>query len=340
MHTKKALALPRAILATFATFATLAPLATMTVAMAATPNSDNVPESAPAGQVGPKMHGTTSVKRALVLRAQVLLGRAHFSSGEIDAAYGKNVRNAITGYQKAHDLTVTGVVDASTWDALNADSAPVLTAYTILDADVAGPFTAIPEKMEDKATLTTLGFTSAAEGLGEKFHISPALLKRLNPGKDLDRAGEEIMTPNIDTNELPKAAKVIIDKSDGTLTLLDAGGKRIAQFPATTGSKHDPLPLGSWKIQSIAHHPVFHYNPTLFWDANPGEKAATIAAGPNNPVGVVWVDLSKDHYGIHGTPEPSTIGKTQSHGCIRLTNWDATAMAKSVAAGVTVLMQE
>jgi lipoprotein-anchoring transpeptidase ErfK/SrfK len=114
----------------------------------------------------------------------------------------------------------------------------------------------------------------------------------------------------------------------------------LGQFPASTGSEHDPLPLGEWKVQGIAKNPVFHYNPGLFWDANPAHAKAKIPPGPNNPVGVIWIDLSKEHYGIHGTPEPSKIGKTQSHGCIRLTNWDVTTVSQAVAAGTPVLLQE
>ena len=307
-----------------------------TAAMAAqplTPETLNATESVQS--IGP------SAKGAAVLRAQVLLDRAHFSSGEIDAAYGSNLRKAIEGYQKAGDLNVTGVVDGPTWTALNADSAPILTPYTLLDTDVAGPFEAIPKKMADQAKMASLGYTSAAEALGEKFHVSPKLLMMLNPGKDFSRAGEEIAVPNIAAADpLPKAAKIIVDESDRTLTVVDANGKTVAQFPATTGSKYDPLPIGNWKVKGVARNPVFHYNPKLFWDASPGDTKTTIPPGPNNPVGVVWIDLSKEHYGIHGTPEPSRIGKTQSHGCIRLTNWDAAALAQSVAGGVDVLMQK
>lgn len=284
---------------------------------------------------------TSKKKGSVVLRAQVLLDRAHFSSGEIDAAYGQNLRNAISGYQKANGLPANGIVDAPTWAVLNTDVAPILASYTILDMDVAGPFNPIPTEWVDKAKMKALGYTSAKEALSEKFHASPKLLVQLNPGKDFGRAGEEIVVPNVTaTNELPKAVKVVVDQSDHTLSLVDAGGKIIAQFPATTGSTHDPLPLGEWKVNGVARNPVFHYNPKLFWDANPSETKAKIAAGPNNPVGVVWIDLTKAHYGIHGTPEPSTIGKTQSHGCIRLTNWDAAALAQSVVTGVEVLLQE
>lgn len=247
---------------------------------------------------------------------------------------------AINGYQKSNGLKVTGRIDVPTWGALNADEAPILISYTILEADVSSPFVPTPKAWADKAKMVTLGYESVEEALGERFHVSPKLLKQLNPDKDMGRVGEEIIVPNIATGDLPKAAKVIIDGSDGTLVLLDANGKIIAQFPATTGSKHDPLPLGNWKVTGVVHNPVFQFNPGLFWDAKPSENKATIPAGPNNPVGVVWVDLSKEHYGIHGTSEPSTIGKTQSHGCIRLTNWDATALAQSVVTGVKVLIKK
>jgi lipoprotein-anchoring transpeptidase ErfK/SrfK len=124
------------------------------------------------------------------------------------------------------------------------------------------------------------------------------------------------------------------------VALVDADGKTLAQFPASMGSEHDPLPLGNWKVKGVARNPVFHYNPKLFWDADATQVAAKIPAGPNSPVGVVWIDLSKKNYGIHGTPEPSVIGKTQSHGCIRLTNWDAAALAQAVSPGTPAVLQE
>lgn len=283
----------------------------------------------------------TGDKGAAVLRAQVLLDRAHFSPGEIDAVAGSSMRQAIAGYQASHKLTVNGGMDAPTWSALNADSAPVLTTVTLTAADVAGPFNPLPSGMMARSKLDALGYTSVLEALGERFHASPALLKSLNPGVDFTQEGAEVLAPSVTANTpLPPITKLVVDKSDSTVSLLDESGQVVAQYPASTGSSHDPLPIGDWKILGVAKHPAFHYNPKLFWDAKAGDAKITLPAGPNNPVGVVWIDLSKEHYGIHGTPEPSHIGKTESHGCIRLTNWSAVEVSQAVKPGLPALLQE
>lgn len=217
----------------------------------------------------------------------------------------------------------------------------MVTAYTLTAEDVGQRYIRIPDDMMAQAKLPSLGFASVREALGERFHVAPALLEQLNPGVDFARAGARIQVPNVaDVAAPPKAARVVIDKSESTLALADAAGKVVAQFPVSSGSDKDPLPLGEWKILGTAVNPTFHYNPALFWDADPSHAKATLPAGPNNPVGTRWIDLSKPHYGLHGTPEPATVGKAQSHGCVRLTNWDVERVAAAVSPSTAVVMQD
>lgn len=280
-------------------------------------------------------------KASVTLQAQVRLDRAHFSPGEIDGVRGGNTSKAITAFQRARGLDASGLLDEATLAALAADDAPILVSYTLTEADVAGPFVETPRDMIAKSKLAALGFNSVREALGERFHASPKLLEKLNPGLSLTLAGEVLQVPNVEpTTALAKASQVVVDRSDASVSLLDADGSTIARFPASTGSAHDPLPTGEWTINGVARNPVFNYNPALFWDADPAHGKATLPAGPNNPVGLVWIDLSKPHYGIHGTPEPRNIGKTESHGCIRVSNWNALALADAVAPGMTAILQE
>ncbi|HEX2083476.1 MAG TPA: L,D-transpeptidase [Xanthomonadaceae bacterium] len=274
-----------------------------------------------------------------MLRAQVLLERARFSPGELDGEGGTNTRRAIAAFQRAHDLSDTGELDAATWEALRRDDAPALVDYTITPADAAGPFVAVPEDMMAEAELPALGYETLAEALGEKFHSSPDLLARLNPGKSF-AAGVTIAVPNVSgLPALAKPDKIVVDKSDSSVSLVDAEGKVYARYPASSGSQHDPLPIGTWKINGVSREPEFRYNPELFWDADESHAKAVIKPGPNNPVGVKWIDLSKEHYGIHGTPEPSRIGKSQSHGCIRMTNWSVREIAELAKPGMIAVLQ-
>ena len=310
------------------------------------PPPKSLPAPAPA-TTSPPPDATNPVV-APELAVQIMLDRIGYSPGEIDGKAGVNLRRAVETFQRTHGLPATGRIDDATVQRLTerAGTAPALVTYEIADADVSGPFVAdIPADLEQQAKLPALGYRSPLEALAEKFHASPALLKSLNPNAAFARA-ERIQVPNVAAADplasapgTRVAATIIVSKATSTLMVRDDKGQVLFQAPVTTGSRHDPLPLGTWKVTGVQQNPEFHYNPALFWDADPKHSKAVIPAGPNNPVGVVWIALSKEHYGIHGTPEPSRIGHVTSHGCVRLTNWDAERVATWARPGTTVIFQ-
>jgi len=277
---------------------------------------------------------------------QVLLDRQGFSTGEIDGRPGVNFGRALAALQAARKLPTTSQADCETWHALGGDHAEAtVTTYTITPDDLKGPFEkTIPRELPKQAALPALGYKSPLEMIAERFHASPALLQKMNPGMTIAE-GREIKVPAVapfDPNTKPAAADaagdvtIQVSRDESALRATRGDGTLIFWAPVTTGSEHDPLPPGDWKVDGVQWHPVFHYNPKLFWDAKPTDVRADIKAGPNNPVGVVWIDLSKAHYGLHGTPEPANIGHTESHGCVRLTNWDAARVAALVKPGTPV----
>jgi lipoprotein-anchoring transpeptidase ErfK/SrfK len=279
------------------------------------------------------------------LELQVRLDRAGFSPGEIDGKNGSNTAKALAAYKHAHELALGTPDDAALGGAPGAGAVETLVPYTITAGDAAGPFITIPEDMMAKAKLKALGYSSLIEALGERFHSAPSLLLGLNPGARFI-AGASIRVPNVAGAEEPapvvsaNAANIVVSKSRSSLTVFDADGKPIFYAPVTSGSEHDPLPLGNWIVTAVLRNPTFSYNPDLFWDADPARTKTQIPAGPNGPVGVVWIDLNKEHYGMHGTPEPSQVGHSSSHGCVRLTNWDATTLAGLVKRGTPVVFVE
>ena len=281
---------------------------------------------------------TSPAKQALLIKAQVLLSRAHFSPGEIDGKPGGNFSKALSTFAKDRGLEGTDDLNENVWrDLANVSTEPPLTEYTVTEADVRGPFLEkMPSRLEGMKDLSKLSFVSLRELLAEKFHMSEALLSALNPGKKLDSAGERIMVTSLAPAKLGKVARIEVNKTEQTLKAFGPDGKLLAFYPVTAGSAEKPAPTGQLKITAVRKNPTYRYNPEYQFKGVRSQKPFTINPGPNNPVGAVWIGLSREGYGLHGTPEPSKVSKSESHGCIRLTNWDALELADSVVRGVSV----
>ena len=297
-----------------------------------------------------------------IFHAQVLLDRAGFSPGVIDGLEGISFEHAVRGFQEARGLDVNGQLDRPTRLALLRDKAPSTRRLRIDEGDAEGPFAGrIPKDPAEQAKLERLAYRNLLEKIAEKFHTTPETIIAINDPKQRLGAGTVLRLPNVlpssrsygdvkpevaqllsDLNvdgNLPKAQKIVVDKSDKVVRLLGEGDRLLAQFPATLGSDKDPLPLGEWKVNSVAFNPPFKYQPQLFWDVPDDKEEQMLPPGPNGPVGVVWVDLSKEHLGIHGTNAPETIKRAESHGCVRLTNWDAARVTRMIEDGMPVIFQ-
>lgn len=308
--------------------------------------------------------GGQPLQPSQTLSVQVALDRRGFSPGVIDGAESASFKAALRGFQVAHELPETGAYDRATAIALREDSARPATALVRIPASFANAAFVpdLPTETAKQAGLPALGYRDIVEMLAERFHTTPAFLRKLNPQATW-AAGSTVHVPNIENADVsgargadkgwpqmlgqlgvaasqPEAERIVVDRSEGVLKVYGAQDRLIAQFPATMGSRHDPLPIGTWTIKGVSWNPPFHYNPDLFWDASSKDEKALLQPGPNGPVGVAWIDISKPHYGIHGTPEPELIGKSESHGCIRLTNWDAARLAQMVKPGVSAVFQQ
>lgn len=278
--------------------------------------------------------------QALNLKAQILLDRAGFSPGAIDGRSGDNFANALRAFQKKNALNETGKLDQDTWGKLAPGSEPVLIAYTISAADLKGPFAdEIPAKYQDKAKLKRLDYTSATEMFAERFHMDQEFFEELNRGKALDKAGTAILVANVEVKPVAlgaKAAKLEVDKQNNIVRVLAKDGSLLGTYPASVGSDDKPAPSGTLKIIRVARNPTYTYDPEFKFRGVKSDEKLHIAAGPNNPAGSVWIALDQKSYGIHGAAEPSKVGKVDSHGCVRMTNWDALALAKIVRKGMPV----
>lgn len=295
-------------------------------------------------QVNAAKPGSTAKARSekldpLTTKIEILLDRAHFSPGEIDGKSGENVEKALTAFARAHGAKWDGKWSPELWQTLN-NGAPenLFTQYTMTEDDVRGPFLQkLPSKMEDMKDLPGLYYTSVREELAERFHVSEDLLAALNPGAAFDKAGENLIIPTVRDNPLNKrVTHVVIDKAAQTVEAFDSKNNLIAFYPATVGSEEKPAPSGRLKVTTVTKNPPYRYNPKYHFKGIKTNEPFTIKAGPNSPVGLVWIGLTGEGYGIHGTTDPNKVSKSASHGCVRLTNWDALELAAAVRKGVPV----
>ena len=300
---------------------------------------------------------TAAAKLDPRLEVQIWLDRKGFSPGEIDGTIGKNTQKALIVFQETQSMPASVNADEETLQALREENVEPIISYTITEGDMKGPFVEkIPNDFMEQAQLKNLSYTSSMEALSEKFHVSPEILKKLNPDSNFT-AGSEIEVPNVVAqNKQPDQKKVqpvagkkqppaknantvVLSKENQQLMVKDGDGNTIFFAPITAGSDLYPYPLGTWKVNGVSKNPTFDYNPELFKDAKATHTKAKLPPGPNSPIGTIWIDISAPHYGLHGTPEPGKIGYSESHGCIRLTNWDVEKLALLVKVGTPVIFE-
>ena len=296
-------------------------------------------------------------ERETIAQLQIFLDQKHFGPGKIDGGWGEFTGKALNYYEQVNGLPIT--TEITSWATVGEhlpmkDIYPIYSGYTITEEDVAR-IGSIPSSHAAQAKNRSMPYTSLIEFLGERFHSDPEFLRKLNPTLDMDnlKAGDEVRVPNVepfrieDVKEIAKLPRreellnreIRIDTRTKILRLME-DGKLVATFPITPGSGSLPAPPGTWRIVGITQLPWFRRDESMLKRGVRSDEFYMIPAGPNNPVGVIWMALSKSGIGIHGTNSPDTIGRSSSHGCIRLANWDAIRLAKMVTEGMTVKIDQ
>ena len=275
---------------------------------------------------------------AVTTKLQVLLDRAGANPGVIDGVAGENVTKAIQSYEEMLGLPASGVMTQELWQKLQSEE-PVMKSYTIEQSDVDRLVEAIPDDYVEKSKMQFLGYTTGAEAVSEKFHMDKDFIALLNPGQSFS-VGETVFVTDPGVQQKVVVTRIVADKINKRVVVYGDSGKPEIIYPATIGSDATPSPQGTHEVRAVAEFPTYSYNPDVNFKQGDNTEKLTIPPGPNGPVGSTWIDLTEPTYGIHGTPEPAQISKTSSHGCIRLTNWDAAELAKLVKPGVTVKFVE
>ena len=273
----------------------------------------------------------------LTAKVQVLLDRSGTSPGVIDGYKGGMSESAIRAFERRVGLVVDGMMDPHVWNLLQSyANLPITQDYTITQEDAEGLVDHIPTDYAEKAAMSSQGYTSIAEKLGERFHMDDKFIAFLNPGVTL-QPGTTIKVTNPGSDITTKVSRIIVDKATRRVAAYDERGRMIVDYPATIGSTATPSPSGNHHVVTVALNPNYTYNPSKNFKQGDNDKVLVVPPGPNGPVGSVWIALSKPTYGIHGTPTPSRLFHGESHGCVRLTNWDAQELAKLVRQGTTTV---
>ena len=289
-----------------------------------------LPVSSPAGEPGASFRGK--------LAWQLALERVAFSPGLIDGRPGSKTELATREFQRVRGLPITGLPDEATAAALNIQPATAITTYKVQRGDLDGIGPA-PKDWVARSKLKRLGYVSLGDALAEKFHCTRGLLVALNPGRDIDglQPGDMLSVPAVEEKlSAPRGERIEINLSEKVIRVLDGRGQLVGLFHCSIAADRARAPSGDARVSVVAEDPEYTFDPKMWPEVKGVDHKLTIPPGPRNPVGACWIGLSLPGYGIHGTPTPEMIGKTGSHGCFRLTNWDALRLSRMIQVGTPV----